>query len=377
MSGHQGEPTVDPKVVPVRNAWHLLLYAWDLAHWKGRWDAASEAAPDLLGLLARVLVDCTTQLLQRQLARSHQVAVREIPGVRGRIDFATSLKRMSFDAGRAVCSFPELTIDTLRNRLILATLSRLMTDDRLNVGSLPKQVEALRRDLRAVVERMEGVSLQRIQPSDFGRVHLGRNDEAYRLPLTICALINKCEMPTEKGGHGLMMALARDEITFSDLFERFVRNFLRMHLQDASVTKERLSWHDEAKSLFVPVMETDITVEWPGPGGHRMVMDAKYYAKTLSSRFERADKFHSAHLYQLYAYLRTQEHRGDSFRHASGVLLYPTTSISVDERMRVQGHDIRIVTIDLTQPWQALEASLLEIVSHPVVSSSNAGALSA
>jgi 5-methylcytosine-specific restriction enzyme subunit McrC len=354
-------PTVDPKAVPVRNAWYLLLYAWDLAHLKDRWDSASETSPDLLGLLARVLVDCTSDLLRRQLTRAHQVSVREIPGVRGRVDFASSIRRMSFYAGRAVCAFPELTIDTPRNRLILATLNRLITDDRLNIGASRERVQTLRHDLRALVHRMEGVTLQRVRSEDFGRVQLGRNDDAYRLPLAVCALIAKSAIPTEESGHHVMTALVRDEIAFRDVFERFVRNFLRQNTRGAKVRVEYLSWPDEANAQFVPTMKTDITIDWPDPNRRRLVIDTKYYAKSLSTREDRADKFHASHLYQLYAYLRTQEERGEAYRVASGALLYPTTDKTINETMRVQGHDMRVVTLDLTRPWRDIERRLVEL----------------
>jgi 5-methylcytosine-specific restriction enzyme subunit McrC len=79
-------------------------------------------------------------------------------------------------------------------------------------------------------------------------------------------------------------------------------------------------------------------------------------------RFENFEKFHAANLYQLYAYLRTQEHRGPAYRDANGVLLYPVTNRSLDERMKVQGHEMRIRTVDLALPWMELERDLLRLV---------------
>src|SRR4051794_14304636 len=104
-----GPNDLDPNAIPIRNAWYLLLYAWDLARWLGRWRGAAETAPNLVGLLARVLADSTSDLLRRNLAKAHQLSVREIRGIRGRIDFSASTKKLSFDSGRAVCVFPEMT----------------------------------------------------------------------------------------------------------------------------------------------------------------------------------------------------------------------------------------------------------------------------
>src|SRR5947209_1945012 len=105
------------KGIPVRNAWYLLLYAWDMAVWRGQWGAESEDAPHLLGLLARILAQATRQLLRRQLRRSFSKRAATISGIRGRIDFAASLKIQAFERGFAHCTLPELSIDTLRNRI--------------------------------------------------------------------------------------------------------------------------------------------------------------------------------------------------------------------------------------------------------------------
>ena len=43
--------------IPVQNAWYLLLYASDLAVYRSIWNAESEQAPRLLGLLAHILCD--------------------------------------------------------------------------------------------------------------------------------------------------------------------------------------------------------------------------------------------------------------------------------------------------------------------------------
>jgi len=339
-----------------------LLYAWDLAQWSGRWDSAVEAATDLRGLLARVLVGCVRDLLRRQLGRTHIGTLAEIRGIRGRVDFARSLKRRSFSAGRAVCAFSNLDVDTLRNRILRGTLDRLLRDDLLDEGAKPEAVRALRHDLRSVVRAMDGVKLQPIQASDFSRLQLGRNDTAYLLPLAICRLLFRHETPSEEAGEGLFAALLRDEVAFQVLFERFVRNFYRFHRRDARVQAQELSWFDENHSPFVPRMRTDITLEWGDPISRRLVIDTKYYGSALSVRFENSEKFHAANLYQLYAYLRTQEHRGPAYRDANGVLLYPVTNRSLDERMKVQGHEMRIRTVDLALPWMELERDLLRLV---------------
>lgn len=344
--------------IPVRNAWHLLLYAWDLAAWQDQWYAESEDAPSLLGLLASMLSRSARRLLRRQMRRSFSREARTIRGIRGRVDFTASLKHLAFENGFADCTFPELTIDTLPNRIIRSTLARLAAQP-LQALNRPDIESDLRHELRALVRAMDGVQLAPITPKDFSRLQLGRNDRDYALPIAICRLIHTLRMPTEKAGDEMLAALLRDEITFHELFERFVRNFYRLHMTDCVVGSEQLQWHDELGCGLVPAMITDVSIVLRKPPFRRLVVDTKYSVSALAQSAFGTPKFKSENLYQLYSYLRTQEHRSDSHRAAAGLLLYPTNGYSVHDTMLVQGHRITVSTVDLSRPWQEIEVNLL------------------
>ena len=347
--------------IPVRNAWYLLLYAWDMARWRGRWPAGAEGSPELLGLLARVLSAATRDLLRHQLGRAHTVHRETLRGIRGRVSFAGSLKRLTFEHAAAECVFPELSVDTPKNRILRATLHRLASDPRLKHAKSVEEA-GLRHELRALVRALEGVPLVPISLADFSQLQLGRNDGDYAIPIAICALIRRLEMPIEEVGDHALNALLRDEITFSSLFERFVRNFYRLTLKDYKVARETLDWHDELGCSLVPVMQTDITIVERQPPYRRLVVDTKYSATTLAAGPHGVAKFKSGNLYQLYAYLRTQDQESDAHRHAQGMLLYPTTSHELDETMSVQGHRIRVATVDLSKEWETIEARLLDLL---------------
>jgi 5-methylcytosine-specific restriction enzyme subunit McrC len=175
-------------------------------------------------------------------------------------------------------------------------------------------------------------------------------------------LVHRLEMPTEGEGDHALAALLKNEIVFHLLFERFVRNFYHLHLTDYRVVRENLEWYDELGSGFVPAMQTDITLIGKLPPHRRVVIDTKYSVTTLSDRL----KFKSENLYQIYAYLRTEEHRNETYRQAEGMLLYPTTTHQVDGEMLVQGHRIRVVTVNLAEPWEQIEEHLLGLA--PLVS---------
>ena len=184
------------------------------------------------------------------------------------------------------------------------------------------------------------------------------------LPLAVCELIHRLEMPTEMSGDHALAALLRDEVTFHNLFERFVRNFFRIHLKRYRVSREWLSWHDELGSEYVPKMETDTTIEEIYPPFRRTIIDTKYSLTTLATTRFGKETFKSENLYQIYAYLRTQEQQSPAHKDAEGILLYPTTMCDLESAMLVQGHKIRVATVDLSKSWQEIEARLLSLVHH-------------
>lgn len=94
----------------------------------------------------------------------------------------------------------------------------------------------------------------------------------------------------------------------------------------------------------------------------RIIIDTKYSVRTLVENPQGTEKFKSENLYQIYAYLRTQEHLSDAHRTAEGMLLYPTTVHEINEPMEVQGHRIRIATVNLTQGWNQIEERLRKLV---------------
>lgn len=347
--------------IPIRNAWHMLLYAWDMVALGERWRGAAEHSPSLLALLARVLADATDSLLTRDLARQHQHERVVVDGIRGRVAWPPTLARQQHLRGTTTCDVPVLVVDTPRNRILKATLTRLATDGRLAPTGNTSLAD-LRGRLRRLAREMVGVRDVRISPSDFSRLQLGRNDRAYALPMAICELLQRGQVPTEESGDHVLRALLRDEIRFHQLFEKFVLGFYRHHLAGWRARSETLRWPDTGSgSDFVPVMRTDVSLDEQQAPHRRIVVDTKFYGSPLAKRHERS-RFHSANLYQMYAYLRTQEHLGDRYRDARGLLLYPAVGEHLDERLQVQGHEIRVATVDLADGWEAVEARLLAVV---------------
>lgn len=354
------ESSSAPPTIPIRNLWYLFLYAWDLARYRDRWSAELEASPSLPALLARVLVDVTRDLMRRGLGRSYVAAEQTMRGIRGRVDLARSLKHLAFADGMAHCRYEELAPDDLRNRILRSTLHRLAKDPCVTGGDAATR--ALRRDLAELVRELDGIALVEPSAALFNRLRLGRNAGPYQLAMNVCRLAHRLEMPSERQGPAALTALLRDEILHHRLFERFVLNFYRLRLRgEFEASSEMLSWPDAFGCRLVPGMRTDITLRSRRPPGRRIVIETKFSAAALAASPFGDEAFKPANLYQLYAYLRSQEEASDAHRTASGVLLYPAVDLHLDEHMLVQRHRIRVATVDLGARWPAIEDRLLDI----------------
>ncbi|MFT4032795.1 MAG: hypothetical protein QM669_10275, partial [Siphonobacter sp.] len=91
----------------------------------------------------------------------------------------------------------------------------------------------------------------------------------------------------------------------------------------------------------------------------QIILDAKYYTETFQRNFN-ARKIHSAHLYQLFAYLKNHP----SQKNLSGILVYPTVTQKVSAVFSDNQHRILVQTVNLNQSWQAIHESLLTMVQY-------------
>ena len=130
-----------------------------------------------------------------------------------------------------------------------------------------------------------------------------------------------------------------------------------------------INWPIDSKSAgideILPSMKTDIVLEHPGKGC-RIVIDTKFNS-VVTRGWYREETLRSGYIYQIYAYLRSQEGSGDSLSiNASGLLLHPSVGERVDESVVIQGHEIRFATVDLGADSKEIRKQLFHAVRIPV-----------
>jgi 5-methylcytosine-specific restriction enzyme subunit McrC len=346
--------------IPIRNLWHMLLYAWNEVVLQNQWEVEVERAPSLDALLASILAKLVQHRLRIGLGRSYTNEARLLRGIRGRVDFTESLKKLAFENGQAHCRYQTYSHNVPKNQIVRSTLARLVQTGQF--GSDRIRGDDLRHKLRRLARDLEGIDLIELKVDFIRRQQLGRNDGDYRLMLAICELLLQRQMPTERTGYRKLPGLDRDAMTLYRIYERFIANFYKIHLLEWSVTSQvRLSWHMEKISNYMPTMSPDLVLQHKAIG-RMVVLDTKFTANSLIASRWGSHVFDSSHIYQLYSYLRSQENVSDSHRRASGILLYPTARERLSESIELQGHQIQLVTVNLSQLWEDIENELLDLI---------------
>lgn len=340
--------------IPIRNIYYLLCYAWNRLQEGQLIDVSGIDSTELVDLFATVLVNGVNHLMRRGLDQGYLVHEEEMPSIRGRIDVAATSRRMLAYHGKAHCIYDELSVNTLQNQIIKSTLRVLAGVPSLEV-ILRKKVLRVYRYLAAI----DDIPLSKFQ---FRKIQLHSNNRFYKFLLHVCEMVQSAYLVDEKNGQYKFRDFVRDDRAMARLFESFILNFYRLEFPHLSVKKERLYWEassdTDPKLSLLPTMETDISIR---DGLHTLIIDAKYYSKTLQSYYD-SQSIHSGNLYQLMTYLRNISRRGGADANSEGMLLYPVVDRKLRETYMISNHRVHICTIDLSGEWQDICAELMSFV---------------
>ena len=295
------------------------------------------------------------RLLRRGLDRGYLEIEEELRSPHGRVLIDRTIKEQTLKRAALYCSIDELRRDVVHNQIIKATANFLARE---------KDVQpALAHELRLIYKKMADVSDVRLTPSLFRRVQLSRNNAQYALLMRLCEFIYQAALPEERGSGSRFPDILRNEERMSVIFEDFLRNFYDREQSRFEVGREHMRWRIETSlngdASLVPEMRTDVTLRSPDA---IIVMDAKFYADPFPKSSGKA-KFRSAHLYQLFAYMK---HAGDKVGDPSvrGALVYASPSDGAVFGYRMDGHEIAVAAIDLKEPWQKIHAGLMTLLEQ-------------
>ncbi len=351
--------------IPVRNIWLLMFYASDLHKHRGNRNGEVEANPDpLADFVAGLLARQVEQRLRRQLSTGFQPRKANLRRVKGRIDFLQTTRHRLLDQGLVACRFDELSLDTPANRLVLTALETM-------ANTVQNRVLGSRCGSLALRLRRAGVSGKtptRRQIASVADSQLLRDDVAM---MAAARLALDLALPTEREGRHSLPVPDREEQWVRQLFERAVAGFYNVvvspcgwHVSPGKQFKWKEADPTPGLGAVLPSMKTDIVLDHE-VRDQRIVIDTKF-TKIVKSGWYRELTLDSKFIYQMYAYLRSQEGQGDRLADgASGLLLHPAVGSDMDESAIFQGHRIRFATVNLTASPMDIRNRLLQVIEVP------------
>ena len=345
------------RVIPVKNIYYMLSYAFSALRSRGFADLATEDFQNADDLLAAILTRGLSQQVKRGLKREYLEQEQILSSPRGKIDVSASIKRASMVRHQLVCNVDEFSVNTQFNRILKTAGQELLTSE-----ASADRKKNLRRVL-TYLRDVDTIPADQIQ----WRQRYVRQDQTYRMLIAISHLVISESLQSSSEGFNRLEEF--DERLMHRLYERFIREYFRQeHGDRVDARASYVPWAlDDDSDLFLPTMQTDTTLTPKDPAVERvLIIDTKWYTKNLQTHHGKSTA-HSANLYQMFSYVKNKEEglrRNGSAQAVSGLVLYAQTDAEKQPQAtyRMSGNEISIDTLDLDADFNDIRAQLDGIV---------------
>ena len=216
----------------------------------------------------------------------------------------------------------------------------------------------------ATLENFADVSSIEIAARDFGRIELHGNNAFYGFLLRVCELVYNCLMPAPGENKFRFRDVLADLQMMGLIFQNFVRNFYKIEQKKFLVKSDSFNWpmSDIGHGHYLmPSMNTDVSLH---NGDRCILIECKWTGETFQYSHG-IRSLRSAHLYQLYAYVRNHPRSNTKPTVVEGLLLYPQVEDAVDVAVCLEGHNVCVRTLDLRCDWPQIKDQLMTIIDRP------------
>lgn len=339
-------------MIPIHNIYYMLSYAFQVLKEQGYKDVATEQFDNVAELCAAILSKGITLQLKRGLNREYLENTEALSSLRGRIEISESIKTQSVMRKQLVCSYDEFSENSYMNRIIKTTMELLLRSD---------IAKSRKKDLRKILVYFGNIDTLDIHTIDW-KIQYNRNNQTYRMLISICYLVIKGLLQTTTDGTTRLMDFL-DEQRMCRLYERFILEYYRKEFPQLSPSASQIHWVlDDGADMMLPVMQSDITLT---KGNDVLIIDAKYYTHTTQVQYD-VHTFHSGNLYQIFTYVKNKdaEYGKTSPHKVSGMLLYAATDevLQPDNVYQMSGNQISVKTLNLNLDFQHISNQLNAIV---------------
>ena len=339
-------------MIPVQNIYYMLAYAFQVLNENGYKDIATEQFDNVGELCAAILAKGISVQLKRGLGKEYVSQTEPLSSLRGKIDIAESIKTQSMLRKQLVCTYDNFTVNSYMNRILKSTMELLIRSDISKVR---------KKDLRKLLVFFGDVDSIDVYDINW-RLQYNRNNQSYRMLISICYLVVKGLLQTNTAGITKLMDFL-DEQRMCRLYEKFILEYYRREHPEVKASASQIPWQlDDDFGAMLPVMQSDIMLS---KGSATLIIDAKYYGHTTQSQYG-VNTLHSGNLYQIFTYVKNKDAEyGDQPHTVSGMLLYAQTDevVQPNHVYHMSGNKITVRTLDLNLPFSDIAKQLDGIVA--------------
>jgi 5-methylcytosine-specific restriction enzyme subunit McrC len=338
-------------VIPIQNIYYMLSYAFQVLNEQGYKNIATEQFNNVAELCAAILSKGVLVQLKRGLGREYIEQTESTSSPHGRIEISESVKTRSMLRKQLICSYDDFSVNSYLNRIIKTTMEILLHAD---------ISKARKKELRRLLVYFGDVNLLDVHTINW-RVQYNRNNQTYRMLISVCYLVIKGLLQTNSDGTTRLMDFL-DEQRMCRLYEKFILEYYRREFPQISASPSQIPWAvDDGMRAMLPVMQSDIMLEYENKV---LIIDAKYYSHTTQAQYD-THTLHSNNMYQIYTYVKNKDAEfGDRPHTVSGMLLYAKTdeTIQPDNAYLMSGNKVSVKTLDLNCEFAQIAAQLNAIV---------------
>ena len=238
-------------MIPIKNVYYMLSYAFKILNKQGYKKVATEKFENFADLCSAILINGTSSLIKKGLAREYVLKTETTAAVKGKIDISSSIKEQSMIKRRLVCEYDEFSENSYMNRIIKTTMLKLLHAD------ISKERKNKLRKLLMYFANVDVLDVNLIN----WNVRIDRNNQEYRMLISICNLIINGLLQTQSDGKVKMMDFL-DEQRMCRLYEKFLLEYYRKEHPEIRVSASQIPWDtDDGYREMLPVMQSDIMLK--------------------------------------------------------------------------------------------------------------------
>lgn len=335
-------------MICVKNIYYMLSYAFQILSEQGYKQILTEEFDNVGELCAAILSKGVALQIKRGLGKEYLVNSDSLSTLKGRINISASIKEQSLIKRQLVCNYDEFSVNSYMNRIIKTTMEILLHSD---------ISKARKKDIRKLLVYFADVSSIEINSINW-KLQFNKNNQAYRMLISICYLIIRGLLQTKSDGTTKLMDFL-DEQHMSRLYEKFILEYYRKEHKEIDVSSSQIPWNlDDGESAMLPIMQSDVMLH---SKDRTLIIDAKYYSRSMQVRYD-VHTIRSNHLYQIYTYVKNYDK--DKSGNVLGLLLYAKTDedITPHNIYQMDGNTIMVDTLDLNCDFNLIRQQLDQIV---------------